>query len=132
MFYPGSWWIGWYSVIPEYQCRFSAEQITMDMISICQFMEKCVERWVPLYQVFVDITKAFTTVNRCLMGYNGEAQISRDFWAASSQQECNSGGKWCETRQHILFSIYFAVVFVYTFQNCDIGVYVHFRISGNL
>ena len=36
----------------------------MDMIfSVRQLMEKCIEQRVPLYQVFVDLTKAFDTVN---------------------------------------------------------------------
>ena len=37
----------------------------MDMIfSARQFMEKCIEQRVPLYQVFAHLTKAFDTVNR--------------------------------------------------------------------
>ena len=37
----------------------------MDMIfSARHLQEKCIEQHVPLYQVFVDLTKAFDTVNR--------------------------------------------------------------------
>ena len=52
------------NVIPESQCGFRTGRGTMDMIfSARQFM-KCIEQRVPLYQVFVDLTKAFDTVNR--------------------------------------------------------------------
>jgi hypothetical protein len=52
------------SVIPERQCGFRSGRGTMDMIfSARQRQEKCIEHRVALYQVFVDITKAFDTVN---------------------------------------------------------------------
>ena len=53
------------NVIPESQCGFRTGRGTMDMIfSARQFMEKCIEQRVPLYQVFAHLTKAFDTVNR--------------------------------------------------------------------
>ena len=51
-------------VIPESQCGFRTGRGTMDMIvSARQLMEKDIER-VPLYQVFVNLNKAFDNVNR--------------------------------------------------------------------
>ena len=57
------------SVIPESQCGFRSGRGTMDMIfSARQLQEKCIEHRVALYQVFVDLTKAFDTVNSPLFG----------------------------------------------------------------
>ena len=52
-------------VIPESQCGFRPRRGTNDMIfSIRQLQEKCRERNLDLYMVFIDLTKAFDTVNR--------------------------------------------------------------------
>ena len=53
------------SVIPESQSGFRGGRGTVDMIfSARQLVEKSLEQHVPLCQVFVDLTKAFDTVNR--------------------------------------------------------------------
>ena len=53
------------TIIPESQSGFRSGKGTVDMIfSARQIQEKCTEQQVPLYQVFVDLTKAFDTVNR--------------------------------------------------------------------
>ena len=53
------------NVIPESQCGFRPKRGTSDMIfSIRQLQEKCRERNLDLYMVFIDLTKAFDTVNR--------------------------------------------------------------------
>ena len=53
------------SIIPESQSGFRAGRGTVDMIfSARQLVEKCREQCLPLCQVFVDLTKAFDTVNR--------------------------------------------------------------------
>ena len=52
------------NILPEAQCGFRPGRGTVDMISAArQLMEKCTEQRMPLYQVFVDLTKAFDTVN---------------------------------------------------------------------
>ena len=52
-------------VVPESQCGFRTGQGTGNMIfSARQLMKKYIEQRVPLYQVFVELTKAFDTVNR--------------------------------------------------------------------
>ena len=52
-------------IIPEAQCSFTEGRGTVDMIfTIRQLQEKCIEQQMPLYEVFVDLTKAFDTVNR--------------------------------------------------------------------
>ena len=44
---------------------FRSGRGTVDMIfSVRKIQEKCIEQQKPLYQVFVDLNKAFDTVNR--------------------------------------------------------------------
>ena len=51
--------------LPEAQCSFRPGRSTVDMIfAVRQLQEKCIEQNKPLYLVFIDLTKAFDTVNR--------------------------------------------------------------------
>ena len=51
--------------LPESQCGFRRNRSTADMIfTVRQIQEKCTEQNMWLYAVFVDLTKAFDTVNR--------------------------------------------------------------------
>ena len=53
------------SVLPESQCDFRAGRGTTDMIFVMrQIQEKCSEQNQDLYMVFIDLTKAFDSVNR--------------------------------------------------------------------
>nr|VZH98219.1 unnamed protein product [Spirometra erinaceieuropaei] len=52
-------------LLPESQCDFRRHRGTTDMISVaCQLQEKCQEVRTHLNSTFVDLTKAFGTVNR--------------------------------------------------------------------
>ena len=52
-------------VLPESQCGFRAGRGTTDMIfAMRQIQEKCREQNQDLYMVFIDLTKAFDSVNR--------------------------------------------------------------------
>ena len=52
-------------VLPESQCGFRAGRGTADMIFAArQLQEKCREQHQDLYLIFIDLTKAFDTVNR--------------------------------------------------------------------
>ncbi|XP_038077400.1 uncharacterized protein LOC119745248 [Patiria miniata] len=51
--------------LPEAQCGFRPGRSTIDMIfAVHQVQEKCKEQNMDLYAVFIDLTKAFDTVNR--------------------------------------------------------------------
>ncbi|KAI8490084.1 hypothetical protein Bbelb_321540 [Branchiostoma belcheri] len=55
-------------VLPESQCGFRKDRSTVDMIFVLrQLQEKCREQHQDLYMVFIDLTKAFDTVNRPLL-----------------------------------------------------------------
>ena len=52
-------------IYPESQCSLRSERSTVDMIfSIWQLQEKCCGQQMPLYIVFMDLTKAFDLVSR--------------------------------------------------------------------
>ena len=55
-------------VLPESQCQTRRGRRTIDMIFVAwQLQEKCCEQHQNLYMAFVDLTKAFDTVNRDLL-----------------------------------------------------------------
>ena len=59
------WKLGSALISFQKQCGFRTGRGTMDMIfSAHQLQEKCMEQRVPIYQVFLDLTKAFDPVNR--------------------------------------------------------------------
>ena len=55
-------------VLPESQCGFRRGRSTIDMMFVArQLQEKCREQQKDLFLAFVDLTKAFDTVNRDLL-----------------------------------------------------------------
>ena len=140
------------TVIPESQCGFRAGRGTMDMIfSVRQLQEKCIEHQVALYQVFVDLTKAFDTVNRsalwtilgklgCPIEFvNMFKKLHRDMkgrfnfnGSLSEPIAIDNGVKQGDIPAPTLFSIFFSVTLAYAFQGCDIGVFLRFRTSGKV
>ena len=51
--------------LPEAQCGFRPGRSTTDMIFVIrQVQEKCIEQNMALYSIFIDLTKAFDTVNK--------------------------------------------------------------------
>ena len=121
------------NVMLESQCGFRTGRGTVDMIfSARQLMEKCIEQRVPLYQVFVDLTKAFDTVNRIalwiILGKLGcppqfvelLKQLHRNMKATvnlngslSEPIPVDNGVKQGDIPAPTLFSINFAVMLLY-------------------
>ena len=55
-------------VVSESQCGFRKQRGTVDMVfAIRQLQEKCVEQHQDLHLLFIDLTKAFDTVNRAAL-----------------------------------------------------------------
>ena len=55
-------------VMPESQCGFRRNRSTIDMVFVARLLqEKCREQHSSLYLAFIDLTKAFDTVNRTLL-----------------------------------------------------------------
>ena len=140
------------SILPESQSGFRTGRGTTDMIfSARQIQEKCLEQQVPLYQVFVDLTKAFDTVNRdalwIILGRIGcppvfvnmfkklhsnmKARISFNGHLSDTFQVDN-GVKQGDIPAPTLFSIFFAVMLSHAFQDCNRGILLHFRTTGKV
>ena len=139
-------------VIPESQSGFRPGRGTADMIfSARQLQEKCVEQRMPLYQVFVDLTKAFDTVNRdalwIVLGKYGcppdfvdkfkqlhrsmKAQVNFD-GQLSEKFPVDNGVKQGDIPAPTLFSIYLSAMLWYAFHDYEKGVLIRFRTSGNV
>ena len=121
--------------IPESQSGFRGGRGTIDMIfSARQIQEKCIEQRVPLYQVFVDLTKAFDAVNRealwIILGKVGcppgfvevVKQLHRDMKARisfngqlSGEIPIENGVKQGDILVPTLFSIFFATLLAHAF-----------------
>ena len=139
-------------IIPESQCGFRSGRGTVDMVfSARQIQEKCIEQRVDLYQVFIDLTKAFDTVNRdalwhilgklgCPPGFVDKFKQLHDNMKAwvnvngtlSDPVNVDNGVKQGDIPAPTLFSIYFSVVLIHAFENCRLGIYVRYRTSGKL
>lgn len=124
----------------------------MDMIfSVRQIQEKCKEQGLALYQVFVDLKKAFDTVNRtalwiilgkhgCPPGFvNMIRQLHENMKArlqlngtVSEGIAIDNGVKQGDILAPTLFSIYFATTLAFAFRNCETGVLFRFRTTGKL
>ena len=140
------------TVIPESQSGFRSGRGTMDMIfSARQIQEKCIEQQVPLYQVFVDLTKAFDTVNIealwIILGkigcpptfVNMFKQLHRNMKARvtfngqlSDEIPIENGVKQGDIPAPTLFSIFFAVLLTHAFKDCEKGILLRFRTTGRV
>ncbi|XP_068212602.1 uncharacterized protein [Palaemon carinicauda] len=65
------------NVLPETQCGFRKERSTCDIIFVGrQLQEKCHEQNSDLHIAFIDLTKAFDTVNR---PFNGLLSLNLEY-----------------------------------------------------
>ena len=140
-------------VLQESQCGFRTGRGTADMIfSARQLQEKCREQRVGLYQVFIDLTKAFDTVNRSALWQilrklgcpDKFTNILKSFhddmkvWVALSGDlsdpiSVENGVKQGDIPAPTLFAIYFYVVFFLAFSNDDApAVYIRYRTTNKL
>ncbi len=137
--------------LPESQCGFRPNRGTADMIFAArQLQEKCREQNKDLYTVFVDLSKAFDTVNRdglwtvlrrfgCTERFTGILQslhngmlgrvrvdgvFSEAFPISNGvRQGCIAGP--------ILFNLFYAAMLDDALRNVNVGIQIRFR-SGKL
>ena len=137
--------------LPEAQCGFRPGRSTVDMIfTVRQVQDKCLEQNLDLYSVFIDLTKAFGTVNRevlwdvlALYGCPTKfIQIIRLFHVDMTGQvlsngeqsdlfSISNGVKQGCVFAPVLFNLFFACVLRQAVGNMDEGVYVLFRYDGS-
>jgi exonuclease III len=138
--------------LPEAQCGFRPGRSTVDMIfTVRQVQEKCLEQNLDLYSVFIDLTKAFDTVNRealwtMLAKYGCPrkfVQIIRLFHDGMSGQVLSNGdqsGHFGITNgvkqgcvlAPVLFNLFFTCVLRHAVQDLQEGVYVRYRYDGSI
>uniref|UniRef100_A0A0B7BSR0 Reverse transcriptase domain-containing protein n=3 Tax=Arion vulgaris TaxID=1028688 RepID=A0A0B7BSR0_9EUPU len=140
-------------LLPETQCGFRAGRGTADMIFAArQLQEKCQEQHRNLYMVFVDLTKAFDTVNReglwkimekfgCprkfikIVQQFHEGMMARvlDEGELSEAFHVTNGVKQGCVLAPTLFSMMFAAMLTDVFWEGDEhGVKIRYRTDGNL
>ena len=139
-------------VYPESQCGFRANRSTNDMIfSIRQLQEKCREQRMPLYMVFIDLTKAFDLVSRDglfrildLVGcppkllrfvrsfHDGMKGVVEFDGSVSDEFNITSGVKQGCVLAPTLFGIFFATMLKQAFKNTTEGVYLRTKMDGDL
>ena len=140
------------AIIPESQCGFRAGRGTTDMIfSARQLQEKCREQRQDLFVAFVDLTKAFDTVNReglwmilrrigCPDKFVSVIQSFHDGMTAyvleggeqSAPFDVTNGTKQGCVLAPMLFSIYFSMMLQVALKDCVVGVDVQFRTDGDV
>ena len=121
------------------------------IFTIRQLQEKCQKQCGDLFLVFIDLTKAFDTVNRealwLILGKLGcpEKLISiLQLFHHDMKTTLNIGSKLAEpftvgngvkqedTLAPTLFALYFSIVFQLTFKNSNEGVYIYYQATGKL
>jgi hypothetical protein len=138
--------------LSESQCGFRPNRGCVDMIFTArQLMEKCREQNLGLCAAFIDLTKAFDSVNReglwMLLAKRGcppkFLKMIREFHdgmcarvieqgSVSEPFTVTNGVKQGCTMAPTLFAVYFAAMLRDAFHNSDVGVYVRYRTSGKL
>lgn len=140
------------SILPESQCGFRSGRGTADMIFTArQLQEKCREQHKDLYMIFVDLTKAFDTVNRDLLWklllkigcprnlvniivsfHDGMSAQVIDSGDSSKPFEVKNGVKQGCVLAPLLFNVYFSMMLHVAFSNCDKGIYLQSRSDGSI
>ena len=137
-------------VVSESQCGFRANRGTVDMIfATRQLQEKCKEQHQNLYMMFVDLTKAFDTVNReglwAILGKLGcppklvsmirafhDGMQARVTGAGEASQpfKVTNGVKQGCVMAPTLFSILFATMLQSALGHSSAGIKIRYRMDG--
>nr|VZH94532.1 unnamed protein product [Spirometra erinaceieuropaei] len=139
-------------LLPESQCGFRRHRGTTDMIFAArQLQEKCQEMRTHLYSTFVDLTKAFDTVNReglwkimQKLGYperftqmvrqlhDGMMARVTDNGAVSEAFAVTNGVKQGCVLASTIFSLMFSAMLMDTYRDERPGIRIAYRTDGHL
>ena len=140
------------NVVSESQCGFRPNRGTTDMVfSLRQLQEKCIEQNLDLYHCFIDLSKAFDTVNRealwvvlgkcgcppkfvsMIKSLHNDMKARVNFGGALSEPfNVDNGVKQGDLSAPTLFGIYFAAMLAYAFKDLTEGIYVRYRSTGSV
>ena len=138
--------------LPESQCGFRLNRSTVDMVfTVRQVQEKCLEQNMNLYSVFIDLTKAFDTVNRealwtilrklgCPAKFTTLIRLFHDDMTgevlsdgeSSESFSISNGVKQGCVLAPVLFNLFFTQVLHHAVRDLDLGVYIRYRLDGSL
>ena len=138
--------------LPESQCGFRRDRSTIDMVfTVRQLQEKCLEQNQHLYTVFIDLTKAFDTVNReALWIILGKLGCPAKFVKLIQLFHNNMTGEVLSGGEHsdrfnitngvkqgcvlapVLFNLFFTKVLLHAVRDLNQGVYLKYRLDGSL
>ena len=140
------------NILPEAQCGFRKERSTTDMIfSLRQIQEKCVEQRKELITIFIDLTKAYDSVNRealwlVLQKFGFPAKIIRliqslhvgmnarvaMFGEISEEFSVTNGLRQGCVLAPSLFNIYFTAVLIEALHGLSSGIALRYKLDGRL
>lgn len=138
--------------LPESQCGFRPDRSPIDMVfTVRQVQEKCLEQNLHLYTVFIDLTKAFDTVNRealwiilgklgCPKKFVKLIQLLHDNMTGevlsggepSDRFNISNGVKQGCVLAPVLFNLFFTQVLQHAVRDLNLGVYLKYRLDGSL
>jgi len=141
-------------ILPETQCGFRRGLSTIEMVFVARLLqEKCREQHRPLYVAFIDLSKAFDTIDRAILWKTLSIfgcpsiflAILRDFHDDMSAQViygCSSseffpvqvGVRPGCVLAPVIFNIFMTAVALYARNSFlqDNGITVKYRLDGNL
>ena len=140
------------NVISESQCGFRPNRGTTDMVfSVRQLQEKCIEQNLDLFHCFIDLSKAFDTVNRealwlvlrkcgcppkfvnMVKSLHADMKARVNFGGALSEPfSVDNGVKQGDLSAPTLFAIYFAAMLFIALADSTDGIYIRYRTSGSV
>jgi hypothetical protein len=138
--------------LPEAQCGFRPGRSTTDMVfAVHQVQEKCIEQQMDLYAVFIDLTKAFDTVNISALwtilmklgcprkfttlirlfhdDMTGQVLPNGDF---TNPFNISNGVKQGCVLAPVMFNLFFTQVLLHAVKDLDLGVYIKYRSDGSV
>ena len=140
-------------ILPESQCGFRPQWGTIGMVfTLRQLQEKCREQQRPLYLAFVDLTKAFDSVDRStlrrllvqvgcpekfvsmvkLLHEGMRARVRCDNGTTTDAFPINTGVKQGCVLAPTLFSIFVTVVLWIVQRELPLGIQLNYRLDGSI
>ena len=121
------------------------------VFSLRQLQEKCIEQNLNLYHCFIDLSKAFDTVNRealwvvlgkcgcppkfvnMVKSLHADMKARVNFGGTLSEPfSVDNGVKQGDLEAPTIFAIYFAVMLLYAFKDLDEGIYIRYKTTGSV